>query len=90
VRIGAGSWIGAGAIILADVGRGCVVGAGAVVTRPLPDFAVAVGVPARVLRFRTPPSPPGDSSQSADPARSAVPPPQDLPLSASAPLPDQE
>jgi serine acetyltransferase len=56
VRIGAGSWIGAGAIILADVGRGCVVGAGAVVTRPLPDFAVAAGVPARILRFRSSPS----------------------------------
>lgn len=54
VRIGAGSWIGAGAIILADVGRGCVVGAGAVVTRPVPDYAVVTGVPARVLRFRFP------------------------------------
>ncbi len=56
VRIGAGSWIGAGAIILADVGRGCVVGAGAVVTRPLPDGAIAVGVPARVIRWRLPPA----------------------------------
>ncbi|MDW8244052.1 MAG: acyltransferase [Thermogemmata sp.] len=62
VRIGAGSWIGAGAIILADVGRGCVVGAGAVVTRPLPDYAVAVGVPARIVRFRQPP--PSDKTPS--------------------------
>lgn len=88
VRVGAGSWIGAGAIVLADVGRGCVVGAGAVVTRPLPDFAVAAGVPARVLRFRTAPSPSADSNQSADPALSAVPPPD--PASCPAPLPDQE
>jgi len=66
VRIGAGSWIGTGAIILADVGRGCVVGAGAVVTRPLPDFAVAVGVPARVLRFRTPASTPADIPPAAN------------------------
>ncbi|MCX8140254.1 MAG: acyltransferase [Gemmataceae bacterium] len=88
VRVGAGSWIGAGAIVLADVGRGCVVGAGAVVTRPLPDFAVAAGVPARVLRFRTAPSPSADSNQSADPALSAVPPPD--PPSCPAPLPDQE
>jgi acetyltransferase-like isoleucine patch superfamily enzyme len=52
VRIGDGAWIGSAAVILADVGRHAVVGAGAVVTRPVPDFAVAVGVPARVVRNR--------------------------------------
>jgi acetyltransferase-like isoleucine patch superfamily enzyme len=52
VRIGAGSWIGSGAVVLADVGRDTIVGAGAVVTRPLPDRVVAGGVPARVLRHR--------------------------------------
>lgn len=50
VRIGAGSWIGSGAVIMADVGRNTIVGAGAVVTRPLPDHVVAAGVPARVVR----------------------------------------
>jgi acetyltransferase-like isoleucine patch superfamily enzyme len=54
VRIGAGSWIGSNAVVLADVGRDTVVGAGAVVTRPLPDRVVAAGVPARVLRQREP------------------------------------
>jgi acetyltransferase-like isoleucine patch superfamily enzyme len=54
VRIGAGCWIGSGAVVLADVGRNTVVGAGAVVTRPLPDWVVAVGVPARVVRERGP------------------------------------
>src|SRR5207342_692839 len=34
VRVGEGSWVGSGAIILADVGRHCVVGAGSVVTHP--------------------------------------------------------
>ena len=34
------------------IGRGAVVGAGAVVTKDIPAYAVAVGVPARVLRYR--------------------------------------
>ena len=55
VRIGEGSWIGSAAVIMADVGRHCVVGAGAVVTRPLPDYVVAAGVPARVIRSRKDP-----------------------------------
>jgi acetyltransferase-like isoleucine patch superfamily enzyme len=52
VRIGAGAWVGSGAIIMADVGRDTVVGAGAVVTKPLPDAVIAAGVPARVIRSR--------------------------------------
>jgi virginiamycin A acetyltransferase len=52
VTIGAGAWIGTGAIVLADVGRGTVVAAGAVVTKPLPDNVIAGGVPARVIRHR--------------------------------------
>ena len=54
VRIGNGSWIGSAAVVMADVGRDAVVAAGAVVTRPIPDLTVAGGVPARVLRHRTP------------------------------------
>jgi acetyltransferase-like isoleucine patch superfamily enzyme len=49
VRVGRGSWVGTHAVILADVGRSCIIGAGAVVTKPIPDFSVAVGVPARVI-----------------------------------------
>jgi len=56
VRIGEGTWVGSAAIILADVGRHCVIGAGAVVTSPLPDYVVAAGVPARVIRSRRPAS----------------------------------
>lgn len=52
VRIGAGSWLGAHSVVLpgAEIGRHVVVGAGAVVTGVLPDFCVAVGAPARVVR----------------------------------------
>ena len=52
IRIGAGAWIGAGALVLADVGAGTVVAAGSVVTRPLPAGVIAAGAPARVLRLR--------------------------------------
>jgi acetyltransferase-like isoleucine patch superfamily enzyme len=56
VTIGAGAWIGTGAIILADVGKGAVIAAGAVVTRPIPDNVIAAGVPAKVIRPRFEPT----------------------------------
>jgi len=61
VSIGAGSWLGHGAIVLpgARVGRHVVVGAGSVVTGTLPDFCVAVGNPARVVRDGRCAQPPG-------------------------------
>ncbi|MEX2173563.1 MAG: acyltransferase [Pirellulaceae bacterium] len=59
VRIGRGSWIGAGAVVMADVGRHCIVGAGAVVNKPLPDYTVAVGVPAQVVKTLSPSQPAG-------------------------------
>ncbi len=54
IRIGEGAWIGASALVLPGVtiGEGAVVGAGAVVTRDVPPFAIAVGSPARVVRYR--------------------------------------
>lgn len=52
VTVGAGAWIGSGAIVLADVGKGTVVAAGSVVTKPLPDNVIAGGVPAKVIRNR--------------------------------------
>lgn len=54
VRIGAGSWLGTGVVVLPGVtiGRGVAVGAGSVVTADLPDLAIAAGVPARVIRTR--------------------------------------
>lgn len=52
ISIGTDCWIGNGSIIMADVGNCCVIGAGSVVTNPIPDYALAVGNPARVIRFR--------------------------------------
>ncbi len=47
-------WIGAGAIVLdgITIGKGSVIGAGAVVTKDIPPYSVAVGVPAKVIKKR--------------------------------------
>lgn len=54
VRIGRNTWIGSGAVVMADVGENCIIGAGSVVTRPIPDDSVAAGNPARVIRSTLP------------------------------------
>lgn len=53
VVIGDGSWLGTGTVVLpgARIGRHVTVGAGSVVTGELPDRCVAVGTPARVVRY---------------------------------------
>lgn len=52
ITIGSGSWIGAGAIVLAGVtvGSGCIVGAGAIVNKDCEPNGVYAGVPARRIR----------------------------------------
>jgi virginiamycin A acetyltransferase len=52
ITLGAGCWIGAGAIVMADVGANSIVGAGAVVTKAVPPGVIATGVPAKVIRSR--------------------------------------
>lgn len=68
VRIGPGSWIGTKATVLrgSRVGRGCVLGANTVVRGEIPDYAVAVGSPARVVRDRW------DDYEAAETQRAAV------------------
>ncbi len=54
IEIGNDVWLGTGVTVLRGVhiGDGAVVGAGAVVTSDIPPYAIAVGVPARVARYR--------------------------------------
>lgn len=53
-KIGNDVWIGRNVIILngASIGNGAVIGAGSVVTKDIPDYAVAVGNPVRVIKYR--------------------------------------
>jgi acetyltransferase-like isoleucine patch superfamily enzyme len=52
VRIGAGSWLGFGTVVLpgAQIGSHVVIGANSVVTGTIPDYTVAAGCPARVVK----------------------------------------
>lgn len=52
VSIGDGSWLGFGAVVLpgARIGKHVTIGANSVVTGEIPDYSVAVGSPAKVIR----------------------------------------
>lgn len=54
IIIGEDCWLGAGVKVVdgVTIGNGCVIGAGAVVTKDIPDYSVAVGVPAHVVSKR--------------------------------------
>jgi acetyltransferase-like isoleucine patch superfamily enzyme len=56
VEIGDGAWLGQNVVVCPGVtiGRGAVIGANSVVLDDVPDFGVAVGAPARVVRVREP------------------------------------
>lgn len=58
VSIGDGSWLGAGVVVLpgSTIGKHVAVGANSVVTGHLPDYCVAVGAPARVIKQYSPSS----------------------------------
>lgn len=51
VTIGEGSWLGENVCVIgSSIGKHCVIGANSVVTHDIPDYSVAVGAPARVIK----------------------------------------
>lgn len=50
--IGDGTWIGTNVVIVGNVsiGKNCIIGANSVVTRDIPDYSVAVGIPCKVIK----------------------------------------
>lgn len=52
ISIGNDTWIGERATVAASVGKHCVIGAGSLVLSPIPDYCIAVGVPAKVIKDR--------------------------------------
>lgn len=54
IVVGEDAWIGAGTILLSHcrIGRGAVVAAGAVVSKPVPPYAVVAGIPAKIIATR--------------------------------------
>ena len=58
LNVGHGVWFGADSIVLSGcktIGNGAVIGAGSVVTHDVPPYAVVVGNPARIIRYRLTP-----------------------------------
>ena len=54
ITIGDNIWVGAGVKVLdgVTIGRDCVIGTGAVVNSDIPDYSIAVGLPAKVIKDR--------------------------------------
>ncbi|MEH0158138.1 acetyltransferase [Limibacter armeniacum] len=53
VTVGEGSWIGAGATVIQGIkiGKWATIGAGAIITKDVPDYAVVVGSPGKVIKY---------------------------------------
>lgn len=53
VTIGAGTHVGIGACVIQGVtiGKGCTIGAGTVIIRDVPDYAVVVGNPGKIIKY---------------------------------------
>ena len=58
ISVGDGAWLGHGVTVLegVEIGPGAVIGAGSIVVKDIPANAIAVGVPAKVIKYRERPS----------------------------------
>lgn len=52
ITIGEDTWIGNGALIMANIGKKCIVGAGSVVSQDVEDYSIVAGNPAKVIKKR--------------------------------------
>lgn len=52
VTIGEDSWVGNGALVMANIGKKCIIGAGSVVTKDVADYSIMVGNPAKLIQTR--------------------------------------
>ncbi|MBU3017171.1 acyltransferase [Paraglaciecola agarilytica] len=52
VVIGEDTWLGNGAIVMANIGKKCIVAAGAIVVNDIPDYSIVAGNPAKIIRRR--------------------------------------
>jgi virginiamycin A acetyltransferase len=55
IIIGEDTWIGNGALIMANIGKKCIIGAGSVVVQDVPDYSIMAGNPARLIKNRRQP-----------------------------------
>lgn len=54
ISIGEDTWIGNGTLVLCNIGKKCVIGAGSVVINDIPDYSIAAGNPAKIIKSRSP------------------------------------
>jgi len=52
IEIGEDSWVGNGALIMANIGKKCIIGAGSVVTKDVADYSIMAGNPAKLIQTR--------------------------------------
>lgn len=53
ITIGNDVWLGRNVVVIdSNIGNGVIAGAGAIITQDVPDYAIVVGVPARIIRYR--------------------------------------
>ncbi len=55
ITIGEDTWIGNGALVMANIGKKCIIGSGSVVTEDIDDFSIVAGNPAKIIKKRNAP-----------------------------------